>query len=427
MRAAFYESDVTPPLGGYMWGHYREKRAIEVHERLHAKALVVEDAGELAAIVVIDSCSVPADMREAITKRIFEYTGIPADKVCLASNHTHYGVPIHDSPEIGCFADAAYRDVFYRVVADTVTLAYHRLADGEVSFGTSLATKIAFCRNGELEDGTYVTHPRYKKNVKRLLDSPDEELPVVLFKREGKPFGAIVSFSCHQCTVREEVMGYSGDYAAALSKRLKERYGPDFVTLFLLGTCGDVNQHDPFSKDPIPTHKEIGAKLADFYENSVAASQPIGSGVASAVEFVTVPRRSALYEDNLDSIAAFSKDTNPMRLRNLITYISVPQPTESQLLVQCIHIGDVLIACLPGEIYTAFGRKIKEKSPFAHTIVVENCNSSVGYIPTPEVFEPKRNDLYETALCYHSCHVPEAGDILVDKALSLADRLYQGK
>ena len=427
MRAAFYESDVTPPLGGYMWGHYREKRAVEVHERLRAKALVVEDAGELAAIVVIDSCSVPADMREAITKRIFEYTGIPADKVCLASNHTHYGVPIHDSPEIGCFADAAYRDVFYRVVADTVTLAYHRLADGEVSFGTSLATGIAFCRNGELEDGTYVTHPRYKKNVKRLLDSPDEELPVVLFKREGKPFGAIVSFACHQCTIREEVMGYSGDYAAALSTRLKERYGPDFVTLFLLGTCGDVNQHDPFSKDPIPTHKEIGAKLADFYENSVAAAQPVGSGVASAVEFVTVPRRSALYEDNLDSIAAFSKDANPMRLRNLITYISVPQPTESRLAVQCIRIGDVLIACLPGEIYTAFGRKIKEKSPFSHTIVVENCNSSVGYIPAPEVFDPERNDLYETALCYHSCHVPEAGDILVDKALSLADWLYQGK
>ena len=308
MRAAFYESDVTPPLGGYMWGHYREKRAEEVHERLHAKAIVVEDAGELAAIVVIDSCSIPENMRDAVTKRIYEYTGIPAEKVCLASNHTHYGVPIHDSPEIGCFADKAYCDVFYRIVADTVTLAYHRLEDSNVSFGTSLATGIAFCRNGELEDGTYVTHPRYKKHVKRLLDTPDEELPVLLFERDGKPFGAIVCFACHQCTVREEVMGYSGDYAAVLSARLKERYGPDFVTLFLLGTCGDVNQHNPYSQDPIPVHKEIGNRLADFYENSVAATAPIAAGVGSAAELVSVPRRSALYEDNLDQIAAFSKD-----------------------------------------------------------------------------------------------------------------------
>ena len=43
MKAAFYESDITPPLGGYMWGHYREKRAAEVHERLRAKALALAD------------------------------------------------------------------------------------------------------------------------------------------------------------------------------------------------------------------------------------------------------------------------------------------------------------------------------------------------------------------------------------------------
>ena len=85
MRAAFYESDVTPPLGGYMWGHYREKRAAEVHERLTAKAVVVEDAGEVAAIVVIDSCAIPEAMRDIVTARIEEYTGIPAERVCLAS------------------------------------------------------------------------------------------------------------------------------------------------------------------------------------------------------------------------------------------------------------------------------------------------------------------------------------------------------
>ena len=78
MRAAFYESDVTPPLGGYMWGHYREKRATEVHERLHAKAVVIEEGDGLAAIVVIDSCAIPEGMREAVTARITEYTGIPA-------------------------------------------------------------------------------------------------------------------------------------------------------------------------------------------------------------------------------------------------------------------------------------------------------------------------------------------------------------
>ena len=81
MRAAFYECDVTPPLGGFLWGHYGEVYAKEVHNRLYAKAVVVEDEGDLAAIVVIDSCVLPPEMHDIVTKRIYEFTGITADKV----------------------------------------------------------------------------------------------------------------------------------------------------------------------------------------------------------------------------------------------------------------------------------------------------------------------------------------------------------
>ena len=45
MKAAFYECEITPPLGGYMWGHYHDVRAYDVQDRLYAKALVVEDEG----------------------------------------------------------------------------------------------------------------------------------------------------------------------------------------------------------------------------------------------------------------------------------------------------------------------------------------------------------------------------------------------
>ena len=38
MRAAFYECECTPPLGGFMWGHYTDIRAKEVIDRLYIKA-----------------------------------------------------------------------------------------------------------------------------------------------------------------------------------------------------------------------------------------------------------------------------------------------------------------------------------------------------------------------------------------------------
>ena len=426
MRASFYECDVTPPLGGFLWGHYNEVYAKEVHNRLYAKAVVVENDGELAAIVVIDSCVLPVEMHDIVTKRIFDYTGIPADKVCISSNHAHWGAPIFDSPEIGCYADEAYKDVFFRLCADAVILAYKRLDESEVKFGTSIAPGLAFSRNFELDNGKYVCHGRSRTNIKRALSEPDEELPVVMFERDGKPFGAIICYACHQCTVRESVTGYSGDYASVLSLKLKEKYGNDFVSLFLIGTCGDVNHVNPNPEFDVTCYKDIGVKLAEYFENSIEASAPIlGNEVKSVKEFIEIARRNADYNFNHERLQQLIEAKSTMRARNMLYYISKKEPESTNLAVQCIRIGDVLIACLPGEVYTAFGRKIKENSPCKHTIVVENCNTYCGYIPTKEAFDPEHDDLYETSLCYHSCHVPEAGDILSDKALELANKIYK--
>lgn len=422
MRASFYECDVTPPLGCFIWGHYEEVYAKEVHNRLYAKAVVVEDGGELAAIVVIDSCSIPPEMHDIVTKRIEEFTGITADKVCISSNHTHWGAPISDSPELGCYADSSYKDVFFRLVADAVILAYKRLDDATVKFGSSIAPGLAFCRNFELEDGQYVCQGRGRTNIKRALSEPDEELPVLLFERDGKPFGAIICFACHLCTVSGMgITGYSGDYASILSERLKERYGHDFVSLFLIGTAGDVNHINPNPKEPVTNFKIIGNALADYFENSKnAATELTEGGVKSVKSFIDVKRRSADPKLARPKLIELAEANNYMMLRNMLYYVSKTEPESTSLAVQCIKIGDTLIACLPGEVYTEFGRKIKENSPFKNTIVIENCNTYCGYIPSESAFDPEHDNLYETSLCYHSCHVPEAGRIISDKALELA-------
>jgi hypothetical protein len=158
MRIGFYESDITPPLGGFLWGHYHDVRATGVMDRLYARAAVLEgEDGTCAAFVTVDSCALPPMIHDIVTKRIEEYTGIPASNVCISSNHTHWGAPVSDSPEIGCFADETYRDVFFRLTADAVTLAYRRLAPAEAFYGEGEADGIAFSRNYILKDGRVVT------------------------------------------------------------------------------------------------------------------------------------------------------------------------------------------------------------------------------------------------------------------------------
>ena len=425
MRAAFYECDITPPLGGYMWGHYQDIRAYDVHDRLYAKAVVVEDKGELAAIVVVDTCALPEEMHDIVTKRIYEYTGIAPERVCIASNHSHSGASVGTDPATESYADAAYKDVFFRLCADAVTLAYKRLAEVELKYCETEVDNISFNRNFVMEDRTYVTHGRGKKGVVRALDGIDPALPVLLFEREGKPAGAIINFACHQCCLQDMYNGYSGDYASVLAQRLKEHYGNDFVSVFLLGACGDINHVNPDINVAIPPlwYRHMGNVLADAVLSAVESAVPMDGSVKMLSSTVEIQRRLADPETVRKTVLKWlSKNDSFMRARNLLHYEASNKKTSTELIVQSICIGDVCITTLPGEVYTAIGQSIKAQSPFGKNMVVENCNKYCGYIPTKEAFA-ENSDLYESSLCFHSCHVPEAGDILQAEALRLANLL----
>ena len=419
MRAAFYETEITPPLGGMMWGHYSDLRASDVQDRLYTKALVVEDEGELAAMVCFDSCVVPADMHDIVTKRIEEYTGIKPERVCLHSNHTHWGASFCDSPELNSFGDAAYRDVCYRLIADAVILAYKRLDTAEASFGASELHGYSFCRNYIMEDGTVITHGRSPLAVKGLLAEIDPSVSVVTFRRNGEPIGALINYALHQCCCGH-IEAYTGDFSSILSKELKKLYGPDFVSFFVQGTCGDINHvnNDRVTKATHDTYREIGRALAAEAVKSMQNDKPIGGGVRVKKELIRIPTRQAVPDEIKDQMAALAARKSFMKLRNMVYYEVTNKDTYKDLWLQAIVLGNTCIWAMPGEVFVDFGRRLKKESKFENNLTAELCNSYCGYIPTKRAFEPNC-DLYETSLCHHSCLIPEAGDMIVDKLLDM--------
>lgn len=422
MKVAFYESDLTPPLGGFVWGHYNDVRCYEVQNRLYARAIVTEVAGEVSAIVCIDSCVIPAEMHDIVTARIFEYTGIPAERVCLCSNHTHWGMPIGDSPEINCYADSAYRDVCYRVVADTVTLAYHRLAEGNAVFGSSELYGYAFCRDYYLKRGAGVTFNAKNEEIDHMLSEIDPAVNVMLFKHGDTPVGALVNYSLHQCcgpATAHGLRAYTGDYASVLEKELKKVYGPDFVCVFLLAPCGDVNHINTAHEKPYHTNVEIGEALAEKVLEALLTAKPVVADTLTVKkELLVIPTRLAEKEATQNRIAELAARGDMMRTRNLVYYQFTNKDTEKALWLQTVKLGDVAFYFFPGEIFVDFGKAIKARTTAERVIVVENCNSYCGYVPTKRAFESDC-DLYETTLCHHSCLVPAAGEMMVEKLLEM--------
>ena len=422
MRAAFYESDLTPPLGGFMWGHYKDVRGGDVQDRLYARAVVTEVAGEVSAIVCIDSCALPPEMHDAVTARILEYTGIPAERVCLCSNHTHWGMPIADSPELNCFADAAYRDVCYRVVADTVTLAYRRLADANAVFGSTELHGYSFSRDYFLKRGAGVTFNAKNEEIDHMLSEIDPAVNVMLFKHGDTPVGALVNYSLHQCcgsAHQRKAKAYTGDYASILSKELKKVYGPDFVCVFLLAPCGDVNHVNTDKTIPNHTNEEIGTALTEKVLEALLTATPVQADTLTVKkEMLTIPARTLDKQAYRDRVAALATKGDDMRLRNLVYYQATNTAAERSLWLQTVKLGDVAFYFFPGEIFVDFGKQIKARATAERVIVVENCNSYCGYVPTARAFESDC-DLYETSLCHHSCLVPEAGEMMVKKLLEM--------
>ncbi len=427
MKVAFYECDITPPLGGYIWGSYRKVTGDDVVDKLYAKALVCESEGTYTAIVSVDTCTLPYNIHEIVTKRIREYTDITEESVCICSNHTHTGAPVFSSPELRLYADEAYLDVFYRRVADAVILAYRRLKETKISFGTSEVKGIAFSRNGEFEDGNFYTHIRDERLV-RIIDKVDSNLNILKFESDGKVIGAVINYALHQATAGG-VEGYSGDYSSVISRELKKVYGESFVSLFVLGACGNVNHVNPdlhVDFSGYHMHEQIGKRLAQEVEKISPKTQDVGKGIAFIKEKVTIAKRVAKdYETVVEQIQRMIDTKQSLaRIRNFMHYAASNETDMEELYVQTIRIGNVLIYALPGEIYASFGLHIREKSPCEWNMVIELCNQYCGYIPSEEVFA-SNSYTYETSLCYHSCLVPEAGNQIVDKALEQAYQIVK--
>src|SRR2546422_9969729 len=83
MRAGAAVVDITPPPGWRMWGAIWEQFNSGVHDPLFAKALVLEQGEEKAALVVCDLGYISRDLSTPVREKASRLTGIPASSIVI--------------------------------------------------------------------------------------------------------------------------------------------------------------------------------------------------------------------------------------------------------------------------------------------------------------------------------------------------------
>ncbi|MBQ9543538.1 MAG: neutral/alkaline non-lysosomal ceramidase N-terminal domain-containing protein [Clostridia bacterium] len=435
-ECGFYEKEITPPLGLLIPGYFNERPAGDVVEKLYVKSIVVRSEGETVAVAVADIECMTLRVAENAAERVNKFCGMKKENILISANHTHTGGPLftrEDHP----WRDAEYESYVTKLIADCITLAYKRLVPAKLTFGVGKVTNISFVRDYLMKDGSFRTNPpRTSPDIVRPVTDIDPDLPVLFVSSEdGAPLGALTCFACHQdCVDRSD---YSSDFSGSLAAEMKKLYGPDFVNVFMLGTCGDINHFDVSKPcDPPDHYKKMGRILAGEEFRVINSSEPLtGSGVASVRDAVSVDRRKIAPERLAEAkhikatvkpavgvkIAADNTDPDQyaLAMANLTLGIAA-MPEKLDVTTQAVRIGDLVIYGFSGEIYSFFGKRIKKETKAKNVIVATLCNDNVsGYVPTPDLFVP---GIYE-AVEGSANLVPEGGNVITDHLIALGEKI----
>ncbi len=404
-RAGFAAVEITPPDGFRLSGYFTERVNTGTHDPLLAKAMVLEQDGVRVALVFCDVIGVPAEVSGDARRRIAAKTGIPESHSVIAATHTHTG-PLFSGSLSQYFeslrgdhdAIAAYRTFLAGQIAEAVKQAAAAAEPVAVRHGVGEQPGLAFNRRFYMRDGGVRFNPgKMNPGIVRPAGPIDPAVGLVAFTPEDAkaPRAALTVFSLHLDTVGGT--DFSADYPYHLQTRLRERFGRDFLSLFGLAPCGDVNHVDVSHRQAQKGHEEaarIGATLAATVINLMPRLQSCEKpSLAMARSVVEVPLQRYTEDDltwakeNIlhleDRDTPFLDKVKARRILDLAARDSATIPVEVQALRFC---DDLALVFLPGEVFVELGLGIKYASPFRNTLVIELANDNPAYIPTAKAF-----------------------------------------
>jgi hypothetical protein len=420
-----------------MSGYFRERLSTGTSNSLAAKAVVLRQGNESAALVSCDIIGLSPEVSSRARKRASRETGIPAENILIAATHSHTGPLyfgalkkyLHDKAVAEHGSDP-YEKVDYparlaRRIAKAIAKADAAARPVRLEAGSAEQQGLAFNRRFHMKNGTVRFNPGVQNpDIVRVAGPIDPEVGIVFLRQAdtGDNIAALINFALHLDTVGGSE--YAADYPFYVEQTLREKYGKDLTLLYGTGTCGDINHIDVTKRERLKTDY-IGKTLAETViakaESLKTVAQP---SLAVRSEIVEVP----LQRYSPEEIARAHENIKKIGTKELsfleqveaykILAIEMRRSRTIPLEVQVFRLSrDVAIVGLPGEVFVDLGLAIKKASPFAHTLVIELCQDAPGYIPTKKAFA---EGSYETV---NSRIAPGGGEEMAKAAIRLLKEL----
>jgi hypothetical protein len=431
LSAGFAETDITPKIGDkpvYMAGFGQNRKATKVHDPLMARAVVLKDGNQKIALVSVDLVGFFYPNVLSVRKQLpgFAY-------VLVSSTHNHEGpdtLGLWGPNPFTSGVDPEYMKFVEEQIVKAVRDADTAAKPATARLGTARAPEL-------LHDGRepYILH---------------DELVALQFDdaKTGKPAFLLVQWNCHPETLDSKNTEISADYVHYTVAHLRERHGCPVA--YFTGTVGGLmtslkveikdEKGNSLKDGTFEKTERYGRLLGDVASRALKAAKPVAlTPMTVRSRAVFVPMDNKLYHvaRNLGVL----KREAPVWTGDIYNAAPVdPKPDKDKRLciqteVAWLRLGDLDVACIPGEIYpelvldkvqdpvdsgadfpdAPIEPAIYKQLKGPHRMIVGLANDEIGYIL------PKRQWDEQPPFCYgrkkpqygeQNSVGPEAGPIL---------------
>jgi hypothetical protein len=432
IRSGAARVDITPGRPVYMDGMLREHRSVGVHDRLHARALVMANGAAAADSLVVVSVEVCGLRREdclAMKQGITGRTGVPGDRVVIAATHTHSG-----PATVGFFnpQEKEYvRELTEKIIACAAE-AFGQAGPARVGCGSGREETISHYRRLLSDDNRVIMNwePFPPERIVRVLGEGDPELGVLKVvdgRDPARVIAVLFNHPGHPNVMSGDNYLLSADYPGRAAALLERRY--DCVALFINGAQGSVDIDGLKDRD-WPGVERAGAALAEAAADALEKTAPgENADFRAAATAYTIPARRitpgqlAWAEGILRETGGKIKpaadgvgdDFKAALYRKL--HENSASPAEVEQVAFCVN--DCAFVSFPGELFTEIGLAVRRESPFPRTYLLGLANGRVGYVPTRRAIAEGGYEVDTRRLD------DSAEDIVREKTLALLTQLFK--
>lgn len=419
---------ITPPVGVSLAGYFHDRISESVRDDLCVHAVVLEHEGQRVALVSCDLISIDAETADPAKRLIRDRTGIPPERVLICATHTHTG------PEIRKGAVVRRMDEWVDELPERIAQAVEEAAKGMFTTtlrpGRTYVDGLSWNRLWRCKDGREV-FGRPADAIAPAGPVDPELITLGVVDEQNQLRALIVNFALHVDVIGGGSAKFiSADWPGELKRAIQAVYGNNVVTVFLQGTCGDIN-HWPHTPTNLPTGgpqkaMQIGRALAGAAMYATERAEPMTQmKLDGDLETIPIPYYTR-DEKLLAEVAELRKRDDLGEFERYLVKRTEEWPYDGQVAqvpIQCLRIGEVAVVGLPAEIFVRIGLEIKQFSPASYTMVVELANARVSsYVPTTDQAE---RGAYGAKPILSRWLCSDAGRRMADAAQVMLQRLWE--